>query len=110
MGGEPVRNALPPWGSAIPLSGASYSAAELGAGSDRVFLLDQRALPEREIYQELQSASEVGEAIAAMVVRGAPAIGIAAAYAMVLATRDASGLDADRYVEAMRAAGLALER
>ncbi len=54
---------------------------------DRLVLLDQRALPELETYVEVHSADEAAAAIRAMVVRGAPAIGIAAAYAVVLAAQ-----------------------
>ena len=68
-----------------PLSGESYSAVELSPGADRVVMLDQRELPERELYHELRSVDDVAEAILVMVVRGAPAIGISAAYGMVLA-------------------------
>jgi methylthioribose-1-phosphate isomerase len=56
---------------------------------DRLRLLDQRLLPAREEYLEFQDAPAVADAIRAMVVRGAPAIGIAAAYAVVLAARHA---------------------
>ncbi len=52
-----------------------------------LYLLDQRLLPRREEYLALRSAAEVGAAIHAMVVRGAPAIGITAAYGIVLAAR-----------------------
>ncbi|MCB1867090.1 MAG: S-methyl-5-thioribose-1-phosphate isomerase [Gammaproteobacteria bacterium] len=55
--------------------------------NDRLYLLDQRLLPEQERYVELQSCSETTAAIRSMVVRGAPAIGITAAYAVVLAAR-----------------------
>jgi methylthioribose-1-phosphate isomerase len=51
-------------------------------------MLDQRLLPLREEWITLRSWEEVAEAIRTMVVRGAPAIGIAAAYGMVLAARD----------------------
>lgn len=50
-------------------------------------LLDQRLLPERAQTIELRSVQEVVQAIRTMVVRGAPAIGITAAYAVVLAAR-----------------------
>ena len=50
-------------------------------------LLDQRALPAREAYLCLDSAAGVAEAIRNMVVRGAPAIGITAAYGVVLGAR-----------------------
>ncbi|MGB1579933.1 MAG: S-methyl-5-thioribose-1-phosphate isomerase [Nevskiales bacterium] len=47
-------------------------------------LLDQRRLPGEEIWLQLDSAAAVAQAITDMVVRGAPAIGIAAAYGLVL--------------------------
>jgi methylthioribose-1-phosphate isomerase len=47
-------------------------------------MLDQRALPREEKYLRLRTAEEVAEAIERLVVRGAPAIGIAAAYGVVL--------------------------
>lgn len=47
-------------------------------------LLDQRRLPSEEVWIECAEAHEVADAICEMVVRGAPAIGIAAAYAVVL--------------------------
>ena len=68
-----------------PLSGESYSAVELSPDTRRVIMLDQRELPEREHYYELHTVSEVAAGIKDMVVRGAPAIGISAAYGMVLA-------------------------
>ena len=52
-------------------------------------LLDQRRLPGSMLYQRCTTAGEVAEAIRAMVVRGAPAIGIAAAYGAALAARTA---------------------
>jgi methylthioribose-1-phosphate isomerase len=52
---------------------------------DRVVLLDQRRLPDEEAEVVCRSAAEVAEAIRGMVVRGAPAIGIAAAYGYALA-------------------------
>lgn len=48
-------------------------------------VLDQRLLPESIAYDEYSDAAGVTEAIASMRVRGAPAIGIAAAYGVVLA-------------------------
>lgn len=52
-------------------------------------LLDQRMLPQRQDYIVLSDAAATADAIRAMVVRGAPAIGIAAAYGVVLAARAA---------------------
>jgi methylthioribose-1-phosphate isomerase len=70
-----------------PLSGASYSAAELALENDAVILLDQRKLPISEEYLVLRDAPSVIEAIKTMVVRGAPAIGVAAAYGFVVGAR-----------------------
>lgn len=52
---------------------------------DQLLLLDQRLLPHEERWLALRSWREVARAIADMVVRGAPAIGIAGAYGMALA-------------------------
>jgi methylthioribose-1-phosphate isomerase len=51
---------------------------------DRLELLDQRLLPDKTSYITCRTAGEVAEAIRDMVVRGAPAIGCAAAYGVVL--------------------------
>jgi methylthioribose-1-phosphate isomerase len=51
---------------------------------DSVQFLDQRALPERTVYVTCRTAEEVASAIRDMVVRGAPAIGCAAAFGVVL--------------------------
>lgn len=53
------------------------------------YLLDQRNLPTQAKYLELNSAAATATAIRDMVVRGAPAIGITAAYGVVLAAREA---------------------
>ncbi len=51
---------------------------------DALELLDQRLLPEKIAYVTCRSASEVAQAIRDMVVRGAPAIGCAAAFGVAL--------------------------
>ena len=51
---------------------------------DSLELLDQRLLPEKLSYVKCRSAAEVAQAIKDMVVRGAPAIGCAAAFGVVL--------------------------
>ncbi|MAJ90619.1 MAG: S-methyl-5-thioribose-1-phosphate isomerase [Legionellales bacterium] len=61
----------------------SFSAVKWDAGN--LVLLDQRKLPNEVIYKRYSSAFDTANAIKEMVVRGAPAIGIAAAYAVVLA-------------------------
>jgi len=59
-------------------------------------MIDQRKLPLKEIYLEYADHNGVARAIETMVVRGAPAIGVAAAYGValgVLALESAAGLD-----------------
>ncbi|TAK82258.1 MAG: S-methyl-5-thioribose-1-phosphate isomerase [Betaproteobacteria bacterium] len=51
---------------------------------DRLELLDQRVLPEKTVYVTCRNAAEVAQAIRDMVVRGAPAIGCAAAFGVAL--------------------------
>jgi methylthioribose-1-phosphate isomerase len=60
---------------------------------DRVVVLDQRRLPDEEAELECFSAAEVADAIAALAVRGAPAIGVAAAYGYALAAARGEDLD-----------------
>ena len=70
---------------------------------DRVVFLDQRRLPLEEIEVECRSAEEVADAIRTMVVRGAPAIGIAAAYGYALAVaRGEDASEAERVLRASR--------
>ena len=52
---------------------------------DRLTLLDQSKIPFETVYVDVKTPEEVAEAIRSMKVRGAPAIGITAAYGMVLA-------------------------
>lgn len=60
---------------------------------NRLELLDQRLLPGEEHWITLEGASGVAQSIRDMVVRGAPAIGISAAYGVALAARHAGGGD-----------------
>ncbi len=56
---------------------------------DALLLLNQRVLPLRESVNRVTQASGVADAIRTMVVRGAPAIGVAAAFGLVLAVQQA---------------------
>lgn len=56
--------------------------------SEQLVLLDQRKLPIEEVYVICQTLNDAIEAIKNMTVRGAPAIGIAAAYAAVLCVKE----------------------
>lgn len=57
---------------------------------DAVLMLDQRLLPSKFTEVRCETAEDVARAIRAMVIRGAPAIGVAAAYGMALAARRAA--------------------
>jgi len=55
---------------------------------DRVTIIDQTFLPEREVFIDLNTAGQVWDAIKKMKVRGAPAIGITGAYGLYLGVKD----------------------
>ena len=59
-------------------------------------MIDQRLLPAVEEYLDLETPEAVAAAITDMVVRGAPAIGVSAAYGLALGGSLAAGLDHDR--------------
>ena len=61
---------------------------------DAVVLLDQRRLPGEELELWCVSAEDVADAIRTLAIRGAPAIGVAAAYGLALAARRGEDLDA----------------
>ena len=69
--------------------------------AESVVVLDQRRLPDEVRYLECRSAAEVAAAIRTLAVRGAPAIGIAAAYGYALA--GAQGEDLDQAAAALLA-------
>lgn len=71
-------------------------------------LLDQRLLPDREAWVTCRGVSDAVEAIGDLTVRGAPAIGVAAAYAMVLAVPDSGG-DLGSAMTSVRDGGEALK-
>ncbi len=72
--------------------------------NDALSLLDQRLLPEETVYLRLTTTQDVWEAIRELKVRGAPAIGIAAAYGVVLGVQGFIGSTADWAAEAERQA------
>jgi methylthioribose-1-phosphate isomerase len=70
--------------------------------ADAVVVLDQRRLPHEEAELRCRTVAEVAAAIRALAVRGAPAIGVAAAYGLALAA--ARGEDVDAAYETLAAA------
>ena len=65
--------------------------------SNQLHLLDQRKLPDKETMMVLEKAPDVTQAIKDMVVRGAPAIGITAAYGVVLAAKAAYAINPEQW-------------
>ena len=78
-----------------PLSPLNWSGTHLE-------LLDQRRLPEQIAYLKLTTPEEVWEAIRSLAVRGAPAIGIAAAYGVALGAAQAVQAGTDAWLEAVK--------
>ncbi|MET0388946.1 MAG: S-methyl-5-thioribose-1-phosphate isomerase [Polyangiales bacterium] len=70
--------------SRAPLTAARHFAVEIDPQTWQVFMLDQRRLPTEVVYHRYDKPDQVVDAIRDMVVRGAPAIGIAAAYGLAL--------------------------
>src|SRR6476646_6657055 len=91
----------------MALSGIAELAPEqivrLEEDGPAVVLLDQRRLPDEVVHLRCKTPAEVADAIRGMVVRGAPAIGIAAAYGLALAALRGDDLaEAERILAASR--------
>src|SRR3990167_4421394 len=71
----------------------------------KLLVLDQRLLPHEKKYLELTSYEQVISAIKDMVVRGAPLIGITAAYGMALAANEFKKLEADKLINKLKVIG-----
>jgi len=63
---------------------------------DAVVMIDQRKLPAAEVYVRCKTAAEVARAIKTMVIRGAPAIGVAAAMGIALGIRKSKATGTQR--------------
>ncbi|NJL89511.1 MAG: S-methyl-5-thioribose-1-phosphate isomerase [Coleofasciculaceae cyanobacterium SM2_1_6] len=66
---------------------------------DRVILIDQTLLPENYTVVPISGAKEMAVAIKTMIVRGAPAIGVAAAYGMYLGAREITTSDREQFLK-----------
>jgi methylthioribose-1-phosphate isomerase len=80
--------------------------------ADHLALIDQTRLPSEEVEREYRRWEDVAEAIRTLVVRGAPAIGVTAAFGVVLAARASRATTLDALVADLEAAikGLAATR
>ena len=64
--------------------------------NNRVVMIDQRLLPQKEVYRVCRDYEGVADAIRSMVIRGAPAIGVAAAMGVALGCLSASEKNFER--------------
>ena len=69
---------------------------------DRVRILDQTRLPQEEVYLELDDYRSIASAIVAMKIRGAPAIGIAGAYAVALGASKIESTSRDGFLKQLQ--------
>jgi len=67
------------------INGTPWRTIGLEEGGEAVWVIDQTLLPHRFQTRSLRSLEDAAEAIAAMVVRGAPLIGVTGAYGLMLA-------------------------
>ncbi len=72
---------------------------------DRVRILDQTRLPAEEVLLECRTVEEIAEAIRRMAVRGAPVLGVAAAFGLALAAQASPAVDLPELLEDVERAG-----
>src|SRR5918999_2623316 len=66
--------------------------------ADAIVMIDQRKLPADEVYVSCKTAPEVAKAIKTMVIRGAPAIGVAAAMGIALGMQRSKATGTKQFV------------
>jgi methylthioribose-1-phosphate isomerase len=86
----------------MPFSPAPPTLQWIGGPDGLLRLLDQTCLPLEEVTIDCRTAEQVWEAIRSLRVRGAPAIGVAAAYGVVLGLQSAAGSDRDTFDRALQ--------
>ena len=69
---------------------------------NKVKILDQTRLPQDEVYLELSDYQSIASAIIELKIRGAPAIGICAAYAIALGTLEIDSVTRAEFLERLR--------
>ena len=67
--------------------------------NNAVSLIDQTRLPGEYTFVEINRSEDMAQAITTMIVRGAPAIGVAAAYGMYMGAREIDSNDRGRFLE-----------
>ncbi|UCG29930.1 MAG: S-methyl-5-thioribose-1-phosphate isomerase [candidate division WOR-3 bacterium] len=81
-----------------------FKTIEYNSEKNEVTVLDQTKLPEEEAYLTLTKAEDIYQAIKNMNVRGAPLIGVTAAYGVVLASRTGSQNEIQKACDLIRSA------
>ena len=74
----------------MKIQGKHYRTIGLTEGARSVSIIDQRYLPHQFIIEELHTVADMETAIRDMHLRGAPLIGVAAAYGLYLAMLEAA--------------------
>ena len=69
---------------------------------DRIRIIDQTCLPHEEVFLDLRDYTEVAEAIRTLRIRGAPDIGVAAAYGLALGARGISARSMEKFLAGLR--------
>jgi len=87
-----------------------FPIRSLEFNKNKLILIDQRKLPENYEKFVCKTYSDVKFAIKDMVIRGAPAIGVTAAYGVVLAAIEFSNLPKDKFIKEMENACVELSR
>ena len=78
-----------------------HDTVALNAAKDALHIIDQTKLPGELVFLDLRTQAEIWHAIQTLQVRGAPAIGVAAAYAYCLAAMEYQPLPQSELVQAM---------
>ena len=79
-----------------------FDLAPVKFTENEMLILDQTKLPGEEVYIKMETKEEVWDAIHTLKVRGAPAIGVAAAYGLYVSTRDFAGTRVKEFRESVR--------
>ena len=71
--------------------------------SGELYFLDQTLLPNKVVEEKQETVEQVWDSIRQLKVRGAPAIGVAGAYGLLLAIQDKTGLPKKKFNELIKA-------
>ncbi len=78
--------------------------------NDRILLIDQTCLPGEYKIVEISSCEEMARAIKTMIVRGAPAIGVSAAYGIYLGAKETKTTDRNKFLKQLEAVAVMLRK